>query len=399
MLNKKERVLDFIAYLINKYEYYFHPVNYYFAQKTAVKFFQNEIFKDVIDDYYLFLSKYISFEINNDELIDFDDFSDFVNFTNHNKILNFIRTNINHLYNKDNKFDIPDDEYNRFSKEYFDLFLLNRKVFISYFYKKIFFLEESINSKLNKQIDKIKSYKIYFDNDYSGFKEYMNNYYKTKLNNHLFKFDIQLVGFLDSKSFFINKNESLVKYLKELNSISDFKKIKYYSEDKIKIKNMYSIIFENVEKISNNFNLEESSYTNIVLSRFKDYNVYLKGKGFNDEAISSIINVLLKSKLKKTRFINLNFKVDLFRFLYFTYYFDYYNDIKKNKLLDEKDFEKVIEHIELFKDDENLNIEMKRNYQSNNNYAPFKATERVKHLIELIETELLISKDLLKKQP
>lgn len=362
-LNNEERLLDFIAFILSDYSELLDNVNYFFCENFSKEVLSKYDKNKESNIYKFYLKETIGFDSISKILKQYDLF----NYTEQNKIdlINYLNNNYRHGYPDDvdeegfayggrYKINLDFNQFELYLDDYFSLSKINKSIFISYFKYLLFEIKDSIMSYLEKEYNLIKKIhynsiqinpeiKLDFIEYYKNF--YKSNYIKTFNDNFLF-FEINKN---ENDSFNINFKKSLI------NQVTKIKELEInviYTRDNIDFKNdlngfifdLFLYTFENIPLIKNQSKINKI-YDEITKEK-SDYINFLKGKGFNNNDINNILNILSNNILADLGFkflkrYNLK-KVEIFRLLYFFYVFDFFKEHKRNDLKKINDFKEVI---------------------------------------------------------
>ncbi|WP_241285462.1 hypothetical protein [Chryseobacterium arthrosphaerae] len=387
-------------------------------------------------DYFDYLNRFVDIStiIANDESIDFYDIESAIeeNYNDEeiNNILSAVNSIItsNELYQKKkhqfktlsiNQFEINLASIKEHFENYFMLRTVSPGVYISYYASLIFSLNKRASNFLNRFIRETNgvSESIVINKNFKN-KEYLD--YQIDENEKLLfqhSFDVpQLDGFFtkNNKSSIISLQASLKNYLSILSAsellrntnftgINPHQYLELSAEHslygmKLKYLNFlrYGERIHSQEDKGIENNLEE------LMTEKSDFIEYLKSKNFNIDEIKIILNALSENKYSSIGIKETEFKNDIyfFRFCYFFYVFDYFQDIEGKKFDTIASFEKITK----FNRDNRREVKQQyhRNFieidNSNGKHFPFSVKSTDTFLSE-IEYSLRIDREKLKPTP
>ncbi|WP_329807184.1 hypothetical protein [Flavobacterium facile] len=418
-LNNEERLLDFIAFILADYSELLDNVNYFFCEnyskEVLLKYDKNKesniykfYLKETIDFEYLNTITNVNYQFNFTEL-------DKVN------LIKYINDNYRHGYPDDFedglitggnlKINIDKEQFDLYLEEYTSLCEINKTVYISYFKYNLIESEDAILNYLRKEHIKIKTV---FKNSFQ-----INSELKLEfVNYHKDKYKLRyLESFNDNKFFYIvNKNENdefvlnfKISLLKQLVNINEINIDMDYSKDDIDYENSLNEIYYNLflncfegKPLSRNEEGNNKIY-NSLLDDKKDYIEYLNKKGFTSNDINNILNILSSNSLSELGFkfikrYNLK-KVETFVILYCFYVFDFFNEVRDNRLEKIIDFDEVVKFQSL---NVKLDKEQFRKYYKdiNNNKGKHYPFSNYEETIKLFTNDdIIYNKSIIKQKP
>ncbi|CAI9678936.1 hypothetical protein [Elizabethkingia anophelis] len=309
---------------------------------------------------------------------------------------------------------ISRETLNDFFEEYISLrSIFTFPFFISYYASLFHFLNA-------QQVDKLEYFtrEVYANlnspviNDVASNTKYLENLIKEN-ENLLFKysFDIpQLDGYLHKGTVFSNVYYSSWNYLNMLNgsgflNYSGIGEINLYPYREIesehslygvKLRFLNWLLYDKKEEENNDLDKEFSS---LVDKKYRFIN-YLKNKNFNSDEIRTIVNLLSENKYNQLdiKHINLSRDIYFFRFCYFFFIFDYFEEIEG------KEFNSIASFEDIVKFNPHNKRENKQQYHKNyisiNNPDskdyPF-SEKKINSFLSEIEYSLGISREKLKE--
>lgn len=418
-LNTEEKLLDFIAFILADYSELLDDVNYFFSENYPPnKKLLANYKKNIESNFYKFFLKE---NIYIESILKKINISENFNFTDNEKkvIINYINENYIHGYPDDvdeeghayggrYRINLDLDQFNSYFDEYLSLCEITNNVYVSFFKYYLIEFEDSVISSIVNEYNSIK--KLFLKkNDIkpdcmldfidTHKKRYKLNYLETYHNKNLFfiinksdndKFILDLKSSLKLQITKITEQNIEIKYSTDFIKLNDSLNEFYYD--------LYLNIFEN-KPINKNYINEDLIYNNI-LNEKKEYINYLNDKGFENNDVNAILNILSNNSLSEQGFSFLkryNLKqVEIFHLLYSFYVFDFFKEVKKNELTKIKDFEAVINFQSL---KSKLNTQQFRKYfnsldESDSKHYPFNNYDETFKLFNNIleKTKLLKSK-------
>lgn len=413
-LKKEERVLDFIAFVLSKYEELLSDVANFFYPNHSKETFINYDPKKETNIYKFFLFETLEYDFlksYHSEIFDIDICSN-IEITDENKkiIISFLNENYRHGYPPDgnSSLDIDIQQFDLYLEEYKSLINLNKNIYVSYLSFNLISNENLLIEALNQMWNEINN--IYAKSNLI-LQQYKNEFIKHNKNLYLINYfenfrknDLNFVVHKNDKNEFILDYTSSIK--KQLEQLTKLHK-KYIYTNEIDIKaclseyylKLYDLKFnnipltENIDKISEEFSKK--------WTELKNYIIFLERKRFSKEEISNIINVLNNNSFKELGFKflkNNNLKlVQLFHLLNAFYVFDFL--IEKGTALNTiKDFQ-VIKDFQTL-NDLNINEQLRKYYlnikNQGNKHYPFINYEST---LNTLSKDIQINKELLKSIP
>lgn len=417
-MTSKEIIEDFVVFTLLQYEELLSPVGYFFNQENAFSIFHVEG--------NLEYTQYIRNEIGLPELFKFrqdasvnlKSISDLLSATQIKELIQFLNENFTQGF--------PDDvdeegrayggNYNLFLtelelvetfREYLHLHSINPNIYVSFFLQLFNNNYYSAKNKLDSEseyINKLGQYKASLPEEL--IEDYMNHYkgeFKKTLFRSMEEKPYQYQGFFDSKGFFINDKLTLEKWLE----ISKNRRVKY---DLLNIPNtgVDLLVYKYFKLKFFNFSFQEGFKGSKELLRNQFYDLrkrnhslveYLKGKGFEEEEIDIILNLLTHNKYEKLSIRKIDFnQVEYFRLCYFFFIFDFLKEKRGIDFEEEKDFSSL--HLdnkpENLKSRNNQYLKYYKNIRNKFNDYPFTAVDKTENKIQ---EKLQISKGKLKEIP
>ncbi len=388
-LSSEERLLDFIAFVLIEYPFIKWYGESYFSQKRMKQFYP-DCFQNFKANYQHFLKEDLGIVISDLSLSETQSGIATLNLILSMEQANIINKNLKRKFNNfDNEvenrksigrfsFDITREELQRYFSDYMQLYKLNPNVWISYYSIQIKHLEKKGQVKLlnyRKEIKEIHSRKRFVD-----LKLWMQYLAEKKrgLENNLYRsleeVDFQLSGFFDEKGGFIENDRTLQNYLFYIknnpNFLPDYSFKSFDVEDSIaylKIK----LFEEELSITSKNFfdspELQKlSAEWGEVEKDWKELTVFLLSKDFDYKEIEFVINTLYNEKFTPLgiRSFKVRHDVQVFHIWYLFGLFDFYKEVKGQKLISYPDFQIVFDFQDVWEKDEDENLDDLRTRKS-----------------------------------
>lgn len=402
---------------------------------------KTENLADFTADYFDYIDRFIDIStiIVNDESIEFYDIQSSIeeNYNDEeiNNILSAINSIItsNELYQQKkhqfetlsiNQFEINLASIKEHFENYFMLRIVSPDVYIIYYASLIFSLNKRASNFLNRFIREINGISEsilinkYFNSKILKNKEYLD--YQIDENEKLLfqhSFEVpQLDGFFtkNNKSSIISLQASVKNYLSilsasellrntNLTGINPHQYLELNAEHSLYgMKLKYLNFLRYGDRIHSQENKGIENNLDELMTEKSDFIEYLKSKNFDIDEIKIILNALSENKYNSIGIKEMEFKNDIyfFRFCYFFYVFDYFQDIEGKKFDTIASFEKITK----FNTDNRREVKQQyhRNFieidNSNGKHFPFSAKSTDAFLSE-IEYSLRIDRENLKPIP
>lgn len=343
---------------------------------------KTENFTDFTADYFDYVDRFVDIStiIVDDESIDFYDIQSSIeeNYNDEeiNNILNAINSIItsNELYQQKkyqfetlsiNQFEINLASIKEHFENYFMLRIVSPDVYISYYASLIFSLYKRASNFLNRFIREINGISEsilinkYFNSKNLKSKEYID--YQIDENEKLLfqhSFEVpQLDGFFtkNNKSSIISLQASLKNYFSILSASELLRNINLTGIDPhqyLELNAEHSLYgmklkYLNFLRYGGRIHSQEDKGLENNLEKLmiekSDFTEYLKSKNFDTDEIKIILNALSENKYSSIGIKEMEFKNDIyfFRFCYFFYVFDYFQDIEGKKFDTIASFERI----------------------------------------------------------
>lgn len=396
-MNRKDTFLDFIIYaLLNSDQ----------LNESNVLFFKQDFWSTNYKDNYIdFIEPFKPFT----KAVKFEGAEDDA-FTLCPKGRSMLLTAFKVFYRKsDSVFTLNDDDIQLLCNSYMELKSNNPNVFVSYYVQLIDFLSEEASEIFEEEKLKILNIKekqaslsIQLSKEYI---ESKRNEYKERLFTSLEESVLQFQGFFDNKGVYIDKLKTLIRYISSIKqnetNYSIIKPDIYGSLDYLIYQYLNYEIFNDRTFV----NLPLDDGLKPIGDEFQEYQsqnirliTFLEDKGFELIEINSIFNTLRGGKYTQLniRTTQITKQLDLFRFFYLFYIFDFFNS-EGISFLKEKDFSEVLSLQNLFEDGKNIQNQYHKYYKCISspdvqNY-PF---QKMDGIYNKITSDLGISKDKLK---
>ncbi len=401
----------------------------YYANELVFEKIENTHFTD---NYFEYIDSCIDIKkyITTDDSIDFSSI-EFIEEIYSKKEIEEILDNVNFFlseydeYNKNteelerlnaNAKKLTLSNLNEYFEEYISLRLLLPNIFISYYASLVNFLSTKELYKLHKFVKEVEAnINSPLINNVSSKVKYLESLIRDNeklLFQHSFEVP-QLGGFFENVMPILTIYESLWDYLHihshtelltyfYLNGINPYVYKEFDSEHSLygmKLRYLNHLLYG--EKETNNEDDLDDEF-----NRFADvksnFAIFLKRKNFNVDEIRIILNALSENRYNEIGIKHLSLSRDIyfFRFCYFFYVFDYFEEIEGNELNTIISFEDIVNF--------NRNNKRENKQQYHKNYIninnpnskdyPF-ATKRTNIFLSEIETTLGIRREKLKLIP
>ncbi len=362
-MNRKDTFLDFIIYaLLNSDQ----------LDESNVLFFKQDFWSTNYKDNYIdFIEPFKPFT----KAVKFEGAEDDA-FTLSPKERSMLLTAFKVFYQKsDSVFTLNDDDIQLLCNSYMELKSNNPNVFVSYYVQLIDFLSAEVSEIFEEEKLKILNIKekqaslsIQLSKEYI---ESKRNEYKERLFTSLEESVLQFQGFFDNKGVYIDKLKTLIRYISSIkqNETNYFiiKPDIYASLDYLIYQYLNYEIFNDRTFV----NLPLDDGLKPIADEFQEYQsqnirliTFLEDKGFELIEINSILNALMGGKYTQLniRTTQITKQLDLFRFFYLFYIFDFFNS-EGISFLKEKDFSEVLSLQNLFEDGKNIQNQYHKYYK------------------------------------
>lgn len=430
-MTNREILEDFIVFYLCQFDELLSKVIYFFNQENG-KILFDDSFEDI--RYKEFIRHYIDVKpfINNVyEPTEITSLTDLVSKNEIKNLVYFLNTNFTVGNSDEDEIDKIDDSsagpwkiYTSeieiiwdFNEYYLKFHKLNPHFYISqlyqFFHYSQFYAYGEIENK-KKLIDQLfLTIDIFPLSEKIEIEEHYNDRFKKNMLDSILYKPFQTYGFVDKNGVFFNdelnfqnwviaSNGIRLKY--EFDSLSNelvgvdyliykYYRYKFYNEDLREI--TYDTKNPNDKTKNLNIDFQEIKNNNRNLINF------LNKKGFDNYQSDTILNVLSDNKfteLNLRSFPYIRKQVEFFRFCYFVYIFDFFEEIEENNFSRESDFNclKIHETYHVYNSDwKNQFKKYKKNLQNyDSRHFPFKST--VEKTLETIEKKLAIKRDKLK---
>lgn len=421
-MTNREILEDFIVFylcqfdeLLSKVIFFYHSEN---AERLLGDTFQESRYQKFIR-HYIEIEKFIDKEF---EQTDINSLSDIIPKDKIKDLAHYLNENFRagypdeeedgFVYGGNYELYITESELiDGFNNDYITLFRLNPNFYISHLYQLFQFNYSSSKQKIdiNKEIiDSLYITKNTFSLIEKGeIGEHYNNKYKKKMLDSLIKRPLQFNGFIDKNGVFIDDIMSFRNWVIVSNGFKIKSEFDFLTDEKIGadylIYKYYRYKFYNEDTVESSE--DEINGLKIKFNKIKEKNrkllIFLKDKGFDDNQCDSILNVLLDDEfyyLNLRSFPYIKKQVEFFRFCYFVYIFDFFEEIEEITFSRESDFDclKINETYHVYNSDwKNQFKKYKKNHKNTNSrHFPFRKT--VEKTLDTIENKLAIKREKLK---
>lgn len=424
-MDKKDRIKDFIVFVLCDFSELIDEVIYFFEQKNKIIHIDDPFSRlpTVIKDYRDFLNEHLlslpdGLPKKNDNII-VDKPKDLFDEDEKAIIVNYINDNFRHgfpdgdMSTGSSEMDLNRTELDNYMESYLKFVVVNENIFISFFVQ---YLSRYLNAdkEFHREADKIIEFEKYcrgLDTEVKAplikkKKEYyIERLYQAFEKRH-FQFEIIFENIKERKTF-VDFDRTLINALNIIPKNFENYSIDYSYDFNLGISNAnllyFNYIFYSIEPIQNNYSISDIEKAENDFEHIKKKNskliTFLNDKGFDNREINITLNLLHLNKFSilKIPYYDLNMDVNKFLILYKFYILDYFLENMQNPSI--KDFERLISNHTSF--DISSGAQFRKynkhiNARYSHNSYPFK---RIKSKVSIIEQKLKINRKKLKPIP
>jgi len=416
MMTKEQIVLDFSVFVLFEIEELLSPITHFFEINQKDPF----DFKILKYEEYIRGSIYINEILENNilkndinsinDLLSFGEISELKDYLNKNFEEGFPDADRDGTYSNATPLEITISDLTKQFQNYLVYYRINKDVFITYYIQAFNSLIKSITEGLKSEVDKINSIKkakeLVDSNLSKEFVEHELKKYRRRLFKSIKNNNFQLKGLADDKGLYFDSDKTLLSYLEYLNMNvnNEFE----YLNKTTSIKYSFDYLFFKYYQFSlKGIPIDTNINLNSLLNEFKKDNKslieFLTAKQFEPNEINIIINTLQNGIFNEMdiRYLPV-IQVELFRFYYVFYIFDFYEENQNLNFESENDFIEILDLQKVFDVEKNILNQFLKYYKelnsvdTNAKHYPFRKAEKT---IEKIEKILQIEKGKLKRLP
>lgn len=426
-MDKKDRIKDFIVFVLCDFSELIDEVIYFFEQKNKTSYIVDQSSKNafLINDYRDYLNKHLlplpnGLPKKNDNII-VDKPKDLFDEDEKAIIVNYINDNFRHGFPDadmmgnmsigSSALDLKKEDLDNYIDFYFKFYETNNNVFISYFYQTLRDFDLA-GYEFEKEAYQLK--KCYEEYGYlipelqEKFKELKKEHYTNKLykciDKKVFQTDIVIEDF-EHLHYYLDFDKTLKNQLRLLPDDFNDYNLDYTYDLKLTISytliKYINYIFYGIEPVQNKRNdfiiKKAQEELDVIKKKNSKLISFLNNKGFEKREINIFFNIM---HIDKFSILNVPYfkplkQVSQFHLLYGFYIFDYLND----NLNTIKDFKNLISNLTHFK---LTSAEQFRKYYLNINsvdthkHYPFRTYDDT---LNSIEQKLKINREKLKPIP